>query len=79
MRRADPRGCDSLSSISSPNGSWTGIDYRYAGQPVPISCSLGVAGLDRTMGKPDDLFLAADRALYRSKEEGGNRVTVAAE
>lgn len=55
------------------------IDYRYAGQPVPISCSLGVAGLDRTMGKPDDLFLAADRALYRSKEEGGNRVTVAAE
>jgi len=53
------------------------IDYRYAGQPVPITCSLGVAGLDRGMGKPDDLYLAADRALYRSKQAGGNQVTVA--
>jgi diguanylate cyclase (GGDEF)-like protein len=55
------------------------LDYRYAGHPVAISCSLGVAGLDRTMGKPDDLYLAADRALYRSKQAGGNRVTVAGE
>lgn len=53
------------------------IDYRYAGQPVKITCSLGVAGLDRTMGKPDDLYMAADQALYRSKQAGGNRVTVA--
>ena len=53
------------------------LDYRYAGEQVPISCSLGVAALDRTMAKPDDLYLAADRALYRSKEAGGNRVTVA--
>jgi len=53
------------------------LDYRYAGQLVPITCSVGVAGLDRTMGKPDDLYMAADRALYRSKQAGGNRVTVA--
>jgi diguanylate cyclase (GGDEF)-like protein len=54
-----------------------GLDYRYAGEPVPITCSVGVATLDRAMGRPDDLFEAADRAMYRSKQEGGDRVTLA--
>ncbi len=53
-----------------------GIDYRHGGEPVPITCSIGVATLDRTMARPDDLFVVADRAMYRSKQEGGDRVTV---
>lgn len=53
-----------------------GLDYRYSGEPVPITCSLGVAALDRAMASPDDLFVAADRAMYRSKQEGGDRVTL---
>lgn len=54
------------------------IDYRHGGDPVPITCSIGVATLDRTMARPDDLFVVADRAMYRSKQEGGDRVTVGA-
>lgn len=54
------------------------IDYRHGGEPVPITCSIGVATLDRTMARPDDLFVVADRAMYRSKQEGGDRVTVGA-
>lgn len=54
------------------------IDYRHGGEPVPITCSIDVATLDRTMARPDDLFVAADRAMYRAKQEGGDRVTVGA-
>jgi diguanylate cyclase (GGDEF)-like protein len=53
-----------------------GLDYRHAGEPVPITCSLGIATLDRSMARPDDLFVVADRAMYRSKQEGGDRVTI---
>ena len=43
----------------------------------PVTASLGVATLTPTMTGPDDLIIAADQALYRSKRDGRNRVTAA--
>jgi two-component system, cell cycle response regulator len=45
-----------------------------AGQRISITVSIGVAGRGRD-GDPDSLYRRADRALYRSKSEGRNRVT----
>ena len=53
------------------------LEYRYGGESVRVTCSFGVAELDEAMEEPEDLFRAADRALYRSKHGGGGRVTTA--
>jgi two-component system cell cycle response regulator len=45
-----------------------------AGQTISITVSIGVAGRGRD-GDADSLYRRADRALYRSKSEGRNRVT----
>jgi diguanylate cyclase (GGDEF)-like protein len=41
-----------------------------------ITVSAGVAGLDDKVTSPDELFELADKALYRAKEGGRNRVEV---
>ena len=48
-----------------------GIDTR-------VTISIGVAGANGKMVKVDDSLRAADKALYRAKQEGRNRVEVAA-
>jgi two-component system cell cycle response regulator len=45
-----------------------------AGRSIPITVSVGVAGRGAD-SDPDSLYRRADRALYRSKSEGRNRVT----
>jgi diguanylate cyclase (GGDEF)-like protein len=46
----------------------------------PVTISLGVAALTPRAGdEPEDLIGAADRALYRAKQSGRNRVEVASE
>lgn len=45
--------------------------------PVPVRASVGVAQWDAEMSRPDELFRAADRALYRAKRRGRNRVAAA--
>jgi len=52
------------------------FDPDLLDRPVRATCSFGNAELSPTMGTPEDFYAAADRALYRSKNEGRNRVTV---
>jgi putative two-component system response regulator len=42
-----------------------------------VTVSAGIAGYDPGMTTPDVLVAAADQALYRAKEDGGNTVVVA--
>ena len=49
----------------------------YANQAIAPTISLGVAELDAHEAL-DSAIARADRALYRSKDEGRNRVTAAA-
>ena len=41
---------------------------------VKVTISLGIAGVSARCNSPEDLIAAADRALYRAKENGRNRV-----
>ncbi len=49
--------------------------FRYAELEVHITCSFGVAALAPTMKRPDDLYAAADHAMYQSKQKGRNQVS----
>lgn len=49
---------------------------EYAGFEVPVTCSFGVAAFEEILETPDELYEAADRALYHSKESGRDRVTL---
>lgn len=56
------------------------IDLRKAGMAVPVSISVGVAGMAVTprygAGPLEDLLARADHALYRAKQAGRNRVVL---
>jgi diguanylate cyclase (GGDEF)-like protein len=52
-----------------------GESFPYAGVDLAITCSFGVAELRPEMKTPDELYEAADRALYQSKNQGRNRVS----
>jgi diguanylate cyclase (GGDEF)-like protein/PAS domain S-box-containing protein len=53
-------------------------DTTYDGcAGLAVSISVGVASLGPQCSTYDALFVSADRALYRSKRDGRNRVTVA--
>ena len=48
--------------------------FRYAELEVAITCSFGVAAMEPDMKHAEDLYAAADRALYVSKHGGRNQV-----
>jgi two-component system, cell cycle response regulator len=50
--------------------------YAYGDQELQITCSFGVAELDGSLRTPADLYHAADQAMYRSKREGRDRVSL---
>ena len=53
-------------------------DFIFDGQHIPITVSLGVAGLPDTPAQTtDDLIGAADAPLYQAKNSGRNRVCAA--
>jgi diguanylate cyclase (GGDEF)-like protein len=51
--------------------------YRALDSEDRLTVSLGVAIFEARMREPSDLLEAADQALYRSKREGRNRISVA--
>ncbi|HEX6244395.1 MAG TPA: GGDEF domain-containing protein [Polyangiales bacterium] len=51
--------------------------YRTAGGEAQLTVSIGVAGFDAAMREAGELLELADSALYRSKREGRNRVSLA--
>ena len=53
-----------------------GYEFEHGGSRFGVTCSFGVAGISSALVTVDDLYEAADRALYRSKETGRNRVSV---
>lgn len=50
-------------------------NFQYEGKKLPITISAGVAEKQPHMSGWDDLFKAADAALYVSKNSGRNRVS----
>jgi diguanylate cyclase (GGDEF)-like protein len=52
---------------------------EFAGHTITTTVSVGVAGFPRDGGDPDSLLEKADRALYRAKQAGKNRVVAFSE
>lgn len=52
---------------------------RLDGQVIAVTVSIGIAALKASDANPDMALIRADEALYRAKENGRNRVEVAAE
>src|SRR5450432_3247727 len=54
-----------------------GRQFGYDGKLIPVTISVGLAGMpDPTIKDASALVAAADEALYRSKQGGRNRVSV---
>ncbi len=53
-----------------------GHAFAYAGESFKVTCSYGIAELDAAMRTPDDLYQAADRALYAAKRGGRDAIEV---
>ena len=51
-------------------------DFMYDEKKLPITISVGVSQQDDNMKSWDELFQRADAALYQSKNNGRNQVTV---
>ncbi len=54
-----------------------GLDYSYCDFKISVTCSFGVARLTSEMKTGEEVYNAADQALYASKRAGRNRVSVA--
>ena len=48
------------------------------GTVIPVTVSIGVAGVPDPSADPKGLFRAADQAVYEAKRTGRNRVCIAA-
>jgi len=51
--------------------------YEHDGSTFKVTCSIGLSSVNEQDRSPDDVIDRADKALYRAKEEGRDRVVVA--
>lgn len=52
------------------------VEQSKPGGDLPVTTSIGVSGVDQmTNGSAEDLLNTADKAMYKSKRQGKNRVT----
>ncbi len=51
-------------------------NFMWEGKPLSVTISLGVSTLHPDEIMPDQMIHRADEALYRSKEDGRNRVSI---
>jgi diguanylate cyclase (GGDEF)-like protein len=51
-------------------------EFSYAGTPFRVTCSFGISEYSADMKGPQELYEAADRALYQVKHAGRNGVVV---
>ncbi len=51
-------------------------EFDYAGTTFRVTCSFGIAELGPEMKSPEELYEAADRALYGAKRAGRDKVEV---
>jgi diguanylate cyclase (GGDEF)-like protein len=50
------------------------LSFEDEGERFTVTVSVGIAALESSMDRPEALVEAADRAMYRAKALGGNRV-----
>jgi diguanylate cyclase (GGDEF)-like protein len=53
-----------------------GSVLEYAGNDIGITCSIGVASIPESVSQVDNLLGAGDKAMYRAKEAGRDRIEV---
>ena len=51
-------------------------EFSYQGVRLQVHLSIGIAQVDASMSTPQALYIAADHALYKAKNEGRNRYMV---
>lgn len=71
---------DALTALDAAERIRTGVahtSFDYGGARVQCTVSIGVASFPGDAASLDELLSAADRALYRAKNEGRDRVVLA--
>jgi diguanylate cyclase (GGDEF)-like protein len=78
QRGTDRRGGQTRGSRSRSRGGKAGAIRRLAQEPTPepvsVTVSIGVASDSADKASPDLILEAADKALYRAKADGRNRL-----
>ncbi len=78
MPGTDLEGAKSIAEALCEGVSSLGLAHAHSSTADHVTISLGVASMSPTVdGKPEDLVVKADGALYLAKESGRNRFMVA--
>jgi diguanylate cyclase (GGDEF)-like protein len=71
---------DAITALDAAERIRTGVahtSFDFGGQRVQCTVSVGIASFPADAATLDELLAAADRALYRAKNEGRNRIVMA--